>query len=113
MGNEELAELKTLYDDLWRDARTMIKDLNTSITSIFLFGVTMLALASTAVPNSIEMYSRIAAAGFTWGVNYIYLAASSFGAVVALPAGVLMLRYYFQLKKRYAKVIELEKALGD
>ena len=113
MGNEELAELKTLYDDLWHDARTMIKDLNTSITSIFLFGVTLLALAPIEFGTAVEMYAKIAAAGFTWTLNYIYLAGSSFCIVVSIPAGILMLRYYFQLKNRYAKVLELEKALGD
>jgi len=58
MGNEELAELKTLYDDLWRDARTMIRELNRSITSIFLFGVTMLALAPIEFGTVVECTPR-------------------------------------------------------
>jgi len=40
------------------------------------------------------MYAKIAAAGFTWTLNYVYVAASSLGIVVSIPAGVLMLRYY-------------------
>jgi hypothetical protein len=112
MGDEELAHLKTLYDELWRDARTMIKDLNRSVTMIFLFGVVMLAMAIIEFGTAIRMYSKIAE-GSTSVLNYIYFAAPSLGVVVSLAAGVMMLRYYFQLKNRYAKVIELEKALGD
>jgi hypothetical protein len=112
MGDEELAQLKKLYDELWRDARTMIKDLNRSVTSIFLFGVVMLAMAVIEFGTAVNMYSKIAA-GSTLVLNYFYFACSSFGVVVSLAAGVMMLRYYFQLKNRYAKVIELEKVLGD
>jgi len=31
LEDEELAQLKTVYDELWRDARTMIKDMNRTI----------------------------------------------------------------------------------
>jgi len=112
MGDEELAQLKKLYDELWRDARTMIKDLNNSVTSIFLFGVVLVCMAPINLSTVIDMYSKIAA-GSTSALNYFYLVSISLGVLVCLAAGVMMLRYYFQLKNRYAKVIELEKALGD
>jgi hypothetical protein len=112
MENEELAALKTLYDELWRDARTMVKDLNKSITSIFLFGVVLVCMAPINLSMVIDMYSKIAA-GSTSALNYFYLVSISVGVIVSVAAGVMMLRYYFQLKKRYAKVIELEKTLGD
>jgi hypothetical protein len=112
MENEELAALKTLYDELWSDARTMVKDLNRSITSIFLFGVVLICMAPINLSTVIDMYSKIAA-GSTSALNYFYLVSISLGVLVSLAAGVMMLRYYFQLKKRYNKVIELEKTLGD
>ncbi len=112
MEDEELAQLKKVYDELWRDARTMIKDLNNSVTMIFLFGVVMLAMAVIEFGTAVDMYSKIAA-GSTSVFHYFYLAGSSLGILVSLAAGVTMLRYYFQMKNRYAKVIELEKALGD
>jgi hypothetical protein len=112
MENEELATLKMLYDELWSDARIMIKDLNRSITSIFLFGVVLVCMAPIELSTVIDMYSKIAA-GSTSALNYFYLVSISLGILVSLVAGVMMLRYYFQLKKRYAKVIELEKTLGD
>jgi hypothetical protein len=36
--DNELAELKELYDELWNDGRTMIKDMNRSIY-VYLFAV--------------------------------------------------------------------------
>lgn len=112
MENEELTALKTLYDELWSDARTMIKDLNKSITSIFLFGVVLICMAPINLSTVTDMYSKIAA-GSTSALNYFYLVTISLGVIVSLVAGVMMLRYYSQLRNRYAKLIELEKTLGE
>jgi len=58
MEDEKLTQLKTLYDELWSDAKIMIKDMNQSITTVFLFGVTILIIAplemGTIVPKNGE-----------------------------------------------------------
>jgi hypothetical protein len=112
MEEEKLAQLKTVYDALWSDAKTMIKDMNNNITIVFLFGVVMLALSPIEMGTVIEMYSKIAL-GSTSALDYFYLVATGFGMVVSAVAGVKMLQWYFKLKKRYAKLIQLEKTLED
>jgi len=112
MENKELAQLKTVYDELWSDAKTMIKDMNRSITMVFLFGVTMFAIFPIEMGTIIEMYSKIAS-GSARALDYFYLVATAFGSVVALVAGVMMLRWYYKLKNRYAKLIQLEKTIED
>ncbi len=112
MENKELAQLKTVYDELWSDAKTMIKDMNRSITMVFLFGVTMFAFFFIEMGTIIEMYSKIAS-GSARALDYFYLVATAFGSVVALVAGVMMLRWYYKLKNRYAKLIQLEKTIED
>jgi len=112
MEDEKLVQLKTLYDELWSDARTMIKDLNRGITSVFFFGIVMVALFFIEIGTVIEMYSKIAS-GSTRALDYFYLVATAFGSVVAPIAGIMYLRFYFRLKNRYAKLIQLEKTLED
>jgi len=112
MGDEELSELKKVYDELWRDAKTLIKDMNSNITTVFLFGITMLALSIIEIGTATEMYSRIAA-GSTEALDFFYLAATAFGSIVSAIAGVMMLRWYSKLKNRYANLIQLEKTIED
>ena len=112
MEDDELIQLKTLYDELWGDARTMIKDMNRSITVVFLFGLIMFAIAPMNLGTVVEMYTRISAGSTRW-LDYFYLVATSFGIVISLAAGVAMMRWYYDLKNRYAKLIQLEKTFED
>ena len=112
MENEELAQLKTVYDELWSDAKTMIKDMNRGITMVFLFGVMMFVIFPLTIGTIIEMYSRIAL-GSARALDYFYLVATAFGSVVSVVAGIMMLRWYYKLKNRYAKLIQLEKTIED
>jgi hypothetical protein len=112
MENKELAQLKTVYDELWSDAKTMIKDMNRSITMVFLFGLTMFAIVPIEMGTSIEMYSKVAS-GSARALDYLYLAAGAVGSVVMVVAGVMMIRWYYKLKNRYAKLIQLEKTIED
>jgi len=112
MEDEKLTQLKTLYDELWSDAKTMIKDMNRSITVVFLFGLTMFAIGPMNFGTVVEMYARITAGSTRW-LDYFYLIGTSFGTVISVVAGVAMIRWYYKLKKRYAKLIQLEKTLED
>jgi hypothetical protein len=112
MEDEKLIQLKTVYDELWSDARTMIKDMNRSITVVFLFGLIIFATAAMNLGTVVEMYARITAGSTRW-LDYFYLIATSFGVLVSLVAGVSMMRWYYKLKNRYVKLIQLEKTLED
>jgi len=112
MENNELAQLKTVYDELWSDAKTMIKDMNNGITMVFLFGLVMFAMFTIEMGTAIRMYSNIAS-GSVSALDYFYLVATAFGSVVTVVAGVMMLRWYYKLKNRYAKLIQLEKTIED
>lgn len=112
MEEETLTQLKTIYDELWIDAKTMIKDVNTSITVVFLFGVTMFAIAPMNLGTVVEMYARIAAGSTRW-LDYFYLIVTSFGMVISVVAGVGMIHWYSKLKNRYVKLRQLEKNLEE
>jgi len=112
MENSELARLKTVYDELWSDAKTMIKDMNRNITMVFLFGVTLFAIFPISMGTAIEMYSKIPS-GTARALDYFYLVGTAFGSVLTVMAGVMMLRWYYKLKNRYAKLIQLEKTIED
>jgi len=112
MEEMELTPLKKVYDELWSDAKTMINDMNRNITVVFLFGLTMLAIAPMNLGTVVEMYARITAGSTRW-LDYFYLIATSFGTVISLMAGVGMIRWYYKLKNRYVKLIQLEKTIED
>ena len=112
MENKELAQLKTVYDELWSDAKIMIKDMNSTITMVFLFGLVMFAMFTIEMGTVIKMYSNITS-GSARALDYFYLVATAFGSVVMVVAGAMMLRWYYKLKNRYAKLIQLEKTLED
>lgn len=112
MENEELTQLKTVYDELWSDARTMVKDMNRSIKSVFLVGFFMLWGAVTQSLSAHQVYMKILEGSTRW-LDQFYLYTISFGVVVMIVGGIWTLRSYYELKKRYARLIELEKTLGD
>jgi hypothetical protein len=109
---EDLTPLKNLYDELWRDARTMIKDMNKGIKSVFFFGLVMFALVPIELGTAIDMYARYSTGSTRW-LDYLYLGGGAIGSVVCLLAGVTYMRFYFKLKRRYANLIELEKTLEE
>ena len=112
LDDEELAQLKTVYDELWRDARTMIKDMNRTIKSVFFQSWFMFVLAVMQFLSAHQVYMDIVR-GSTRARDYFYLVTISLGVVVMVVAGIWTLRGYNELKNRYARVIELEKRLED
>ena len=112
MENEELPDLKAVYDELWSDARTMVKDVNKSITTVFILGLTMLILAPVEFGTAVEMYAKITSGPARW-LDYIYMFGGAVGTVVSAVCGVAMIRWHNTLKGRYANLIELVKNLGE
>lgn len=59
MENEEIAQLKTVYNELWNDVKTMIKDMNKSITTVFLFGLVIFIICPSQIGTEIGMFPKI------------------------------------------------------
>ena len=110
MEEMELTPLKKVYDELWRDAKTMIKDMHAGIRMVFFFGQMLFAVAVLELASAAQMYGRIVE-GSTRGLDYFYLVVMLGSAVFLIFVGVLMIRYYQILKNRYARVIQLETTL--
>ena len=112
MADEELPELKALYDELWSDARTMIKDMKRSIYLYVFTGFITLVFSVIMIGSAISNWSKI----FSQNIGtftYLYAIASTFGSVMYTAFGVLSIYWYNKLKNRYSRLIELEKTLED
>jgi hypothetical protein len=112
MENEELAQLKTVYDELWSDAKTMIKDMKRSISIYFFTGFITLALSVVITVTAISDWNKILS-GSASTLTYFYAIAETLGAVSNVAFGIGLLYWYNKLKNRYARLIRLEKTIGD
>jgi hypothetical protein len=110
--DKELPELKALYDELWSDARTMIKDMKRSI-SIYLFtGFITLAFSVIMIGTAISDWNKILS-GSASTLTYFYAIAETFGAVFPVAFGIALLYWYNKLRNRYERLIRLEKTIED
>lgn len=107
-----MQELKTLYDELWRDAKTMIRDMKESISMYLLSGVLLLAYNAVTLTAALGGSLQILA-GSSNIISYINAFFGIFGTLLFTLLGLRFMRWYFKLKKRYAKLLEMEKAIED
>jgi hypothetical protein len=112
MEDDSLILLKTVYDELWQDAKTMIIDMNRTIKSVFFLSFLMFVFAGMQFLSAHQVYMDIIR-GSTRSLDYFYLVTISFGVVIMFVAGVWNMRSYNELKNRYSRLIELEKRLED
>ncbi len=112
MEDEELAQLKTVYDELWSDARTMIKDMKKSIYLYLFTGFITLVFSVIMIGTAISDWNKILL-GDASTLTYFYAIVGTLGAVFYVAFGVVLLYWHNKLKSRYAKLIQLEKALED
>ena len=109
---EELPQLKKIYDELWVDARSMIKDMSWSldiylISSIFIF---CFGIATIFVAIAILMIPQ--AMAVIWLSPFIFILTFICG-VCQIGFSVILLYWYSKLKSRYNRVIQQELTLGD
>jgi len=107
MENGDLTQLKLVYDELWHDARTMVRDMNRSIKSVFLSGIFMLVTAVMQTLSAHQVYMTILGGSTRW-LDQFYLYAISLGVIIMVVGGVVTLRSYYVLKNRYVRLSELE-----
>ncbi len=109
---KELPELKALYDELWNNARTMIKDMKTSIWIYLFTGFITLAFSVIMIGTAISDWTKILA-GSASTLTYFYAVVETPGAVFYVAFGVALLYWYNKLRSRYARLIQLEQTLED
>ena len=112
MEDEELVQLKKVYDELWSDARTMIKDMKRSIYLYSFTGFLTLVFSAIMIGSAISNWNKILL-GDVSPLNYVYAIASTFGVVIYVAFGILLIYWYNKLRKRYSRLILLEKTLED
>jgi len=110
--DEELPELKAVYDELWSDARTMIHDMKRSIFIYSFTGFITLVLSLIMIGTAISDWNKILT-GNIGTFTYLYAIAGTLGSVFYVAFGVLLLYWHQKLKNRYARLIQVEKTLRD
>jgi len=110
--NDELPELKAVYDELWSDAITMIKDMKKSIYLYSFTGFITLVLSAIMIGTAISDWNKILS-GNIGPFTYLYAVAGTLGSVIYPAFGVYLLYWYNKLKNRYARLIQLEKTIRD
>ena len=107
---KELPQLKVLYDELWRDARTMIKDMHKSIFVYLFAGFLSLVFSTIMIGSGVANWNKILS-GDASTLTYFYAIAETFGSVAYVIFGITLLSWYLKLKGRYSKIIKMEENL--
>jgi len=110
--DKELPGLKAVYDELWSDARTMIKDMRRSIFVYLFTGFITLVFSVIMIGTAISDWNKILS-GSASTLTYLYAVAGTLGTVFYVPFGVALLYWYNKLRNRYARLIQLEKTIED
>lgn len=104
----ELDDLKTLYDGLWKDARTLAADMNRSIKLYLLAGLLMLVYGFVILAYAAASWQRILS-GSPDMADYAAAAGETIGGAILIIVGPLLIRWYYKLKARYARLTSMEK----
>ena len=103
-----LEDLKALYDDLWKDARTLANDMYRSIQLYLLAGVFTLIYGFVILAYALVSWQRIYS-GSTDIADYAAAIGETVGGAVQIIVGPLLIRWYFKLKSRYTSLASMEK----
>jgi VIT1/CCC1 family predicted Fe2+/Mn2+ transporter len=109
--DKQLPELKALYDELWSDAKTLIKDMKKSVSVYLYAGLVTIIVGFYAIINAIP-YFLIVFFGKGGILAWSVVVAEVIATVIILSFGARLLMWYRKLNKRYAKLIQMEK-IGD
>jgi len=110
--DKELPELKELYDELWSDGRTMIKDMSRSIYVYLFTGFITLVFSLIIIGTAISDWNKILT-GTATSLTYFYAIMEIPGGVFYVAFGVFLIYWYTKLKSRYSRLIKLERTIKD
>ena len=110
-NGEELVELKEIYDELWTNAKTLVKDMRKSISMYSYAGfLTLLIGVTIGMISFVPSFLNIISGNYT--ILYWYnVIVGGITIVVTIPYGAKLLQVYRELKNKYSKLIEMEKNL--
>lgn len=113
MENEiELAELKEVYDELWADAKTLIKDMKKSI-AVYSYASFITVLLSIVVAlSTLVNFITIIAGNGTW-LTWFSTIIGIVGVAFTFGYGIKLFQWFRRMEKKYAKLIQMEKNFGD
>jgi hypothetical protein len=106
--DNELSDLRSLYDDLWKDARTLVTDMNRSIQMYLLAGFLMLVYGFVILAYAAAGWQRIYS-GSPDMADYAAAIGETIGGAILIIVGPLLIRWYYKLKSRYARLALIEK----
>jgi hypothetical protein len=108
-AGKELSELKTLYDELWSDARTLVKDMKKSILIYLYAGLVTLIVAFASLVGALPYFLLLLSLGTGNLVVWAVVVIEVVGNVIVISFGARLLIWYRKLKRRYSKLLEMER----
>ena len=105
--DKELAELKTIYDELWSDAKTLVKDMKRSIYIYLYAGLVTLVVAITSIFTA-SPYILAILLGTNNPLIWLFVVIELVAAIAVISFGARFLVWYRRLKKRYSNLMEME-----
>lgn len=105
-----LEDLRALYEDLWKDARTLATDMGRSIWLYLFSGIFTLVYGIVILAYAVASWQHILA-GSRELADYAAAVGETIGGVIQVIVGPLLIRWYLKLKSRYARLASMGK--GD
>ena len=109
---EELAELREIYDELWSDAKTLAKDLKKNF-SVYVYASVLTILIAIIIGLNFVGNLMVVLAGQGSLLSWYNMIMGAIGLPITIVYPAILLRWYRQQKKRYKKLIDIEKKLGE
>ena len=109
---EEIPQLRAIYDELWHDAKTLIRDMSDSISMYKFSGILLILLSMMTIPTVMDNTLEILTGSIDL-LNYLTLFFGVFAMGFFILIGWRLLRWYYMLKERYAKLLQMEKEIED
>jgi hypothetical protein len=108
----DLESLDRLYDELWKDAKILVADMNQSIAVYRIAGLFLVISGIVLVAFAAAGWLRALGGGYS-SFEFLFTIAATICGPVELAVGPYLLLWHDRLKKRYARLTRLEKAAGD
>jgi len=104
-------DLRRAYDEMWAEARNLIVDINRSIRIYLFAGVVITLCGITILANGEDRMNSASVTGLTQ-LGYIEAMCETAGGLILLALGPYLLYWYRKLKKRYSRLMQMEKTFG-